>query len=118
MQIYAQGLLKYMPSNVEGFGIDVCGPSFIHYYFTKEIVYPKIAARNQGDINHIIDHSYCGLLKAMDPKRTIVTCHDLIPLLYPEAVSRIGKMRYQLNIKFLPGAAKIITGSQFTKQAI
>jgi glycosyltransferase involved in cell wall biosynthesis len=44
-------------------------------------VYPWQARRQQGEINHIIDHGYSHLLYAVDPARTVVTVHDLIPLL-------------------------------------
>jgi glycosyltransferase involved in cell wall biosynthesis len=43
-------------------------------------VYPWQARRQQGQINHIVDHGYGHLLYVLDPERTVVTVHDLIPL--------------------------------------
>ena len=43
-------------------------------------IYPWQARRQQGQINHILDHGYGHLLHVLDPQRTLVTVHDLIPL--------------------------------------
>jgi glycosyltransferase involved in cell wall biosynthesis len=43
-------------------------------------VYPLQARSHQTGINHIVDHGYGHLLYALDPARTVVTVHDLIPL--------------------------------------
>ena len=45
--------------------------------------YPWQARRQQGQINHILDPAYGHLLYILDPKRTVVTVHDLIPLVGP-----------------------------------
>lgn len=118
MQLYAQELLKYMPDNVKGFSIDAFNLPVFEHYFTKEFLYPKAAARSQFDVNHISDHSYCGLLRTITPEKTVVTCHDLVPLLYPKTVSKAGRIRYWFNIKLLPKAKRIITGSQFSKKTV
>ncbi len=118
MQLYAQELLKNMPPNVEGFSISAKNYPLIKYYFTKEFIYPKVAAKNQADVNHISDHSYSGLLKYLDPKRTVATCHDLIPLIDSDSVPWLGKRRFWYNVKFLPRAKRIIVSSEFTKQTI
>ena len=43
-------------------------------------LYPWQARRHQGQINHILDHGYGHLLYLITPERTVVTVHDLIPL--------------------------------------
>jgi glycosyltransferase involved in cell wall biosynthesis len=43
-------------------------------------LYPWQARRQHGQINHILDHGYGHLLYVLDPERTVVTVHDLIPL--------------------------------------
>ncbi len=118
MQFYAQGLLENMPQNVKSFSISAKDFPLIKYYFSKEFIYPKVAAKNQADVNHISDHSYLGLLKYLDPKRTVVTCHDLIPLIESDLVSWLGRRRFWYNVKFLPRAKRIIAASEFTKQTI
>ena len=48
-------------------------------FYSRYVVYPRAARRLQGDINHVLDHSYGHLLRVLDPQRTIVTVHDLYP---------------------------------------
>jgi glycosyltransferase involved in cell wall biosynthesis len=48
---------------------------------SRFVVYPWQARRQQGQINHILDHGYGHLLYVLDPEHTIVTVHDLIPLM-------------------------------------
>jgi glycosyltransferase involved in cell wall biosynthesis len=43
-------------------------------------IYPWQARHQQGQINHIVDHGYGHLLYMLDPARTVVTVHDLVPL--------------------------------------
>lgn len=43
-------------------------------------IYPWQARHQQGQINHIVDHGYGHLLYMLDTARTVVTVHDLIPL--------------------------------------
>ncbi|MFH0732111.1 MAG: glycosyltransferase family 1 protein [Candidatus Omnitrophota bacterium] len=115
MHVYAQQLLKYMPSNVDDFSVKAKNYHFLRYYFAKEFVYPKEAAKNQADVNHISDHSYSGLLRGLDPEKTAVTCHDIIPLIDIGAISWLGKKRFWFNVKLMPKAKKIIAVSEFTK---
>jgi glycosyltransferase involved in cell wall biosynthesis len=118
MQVYANNLLRYMPGNVEDFAIRAKVFPGIKHYFHKEMLYPKIAARHQLDINHILDHSYAGILKYLNRRKTLVTCHDLIPLDYPEECSVLGLKIYRYNVSYLMHAAKIITNSEWTKKCI
>lgn len=48
-------------------------------FYSRYVVYPRAARAFQGDINHVLDHSYGHLLRVLDPERTIVTVHDLYP---------------------------------------
>ena len=48
---------------------------------SRFVYYPWFARRHRGDVNHIVDHGYAHLLQTLDPRRTVVTVHDLIPLL-------------------------------------
>lgn len=118
MDHYAEELLGSMPDNVEGFTIQAKKFPFFRHYYHKEIIYLYVSGKNQGDVNHISDHSYAGLLRCLDPKKTVVTCHDLIPLDRPQESSVLGRIRYRLNVKYLSRAAKIIAVSQHTKQCV
>ncbi len=48
---------------------------------SRQFYYPWFARNRRGDVNHIVDHGYAHLLRTLDPQRTVVTVHDLIPLL-------------------------------------
>jgi glycosyltransferase involved in cell wall biosynthesis len=48
--------------------------------FARFAAYAWQGRRQQGQVNHIVDHGYGHLLYALDPRRTVVTVHDLIPL--------------------------------------
>ncbi len=54
----------------------------IRMRLSRYISYPCKARHYQGDINHISDHGYSHLLHILDPARTIVTVHDIIPILH------------------------------------
>ncbi|MBD3387326.1 MAG: glycosyltransferase [Candidatus Altiarchaeales archaeon] len=115
---YTTNLLDNLPDNVRGYSIRAPSLPFIKHYLHKEVIYPLAARGHQGDVNHISDHSYAGLLRALDPSKTLVTCQDLIPLDAPGEASKLGLMRYRLNVSCLPRAAKIIAVSQSTKDAL
>ncbi len=114
MALYGNKLFNAMPENVVFFSPKVQ----FNYYIYKEIIYPFIAKKVAGNINHICDHSYAGLLRTLDPKNTIVTCHDLIPLQRKEESLWLGKKRFWFNVKCLTKAARIIAVSEYTKKTI
>jgi glycosyltransferase involved in cell wall biosynthesis len=85
------------------------------------VLYPRKARSRQADVNHVLDHSYGSLVAALPPERTVVTCHDLIPLEIPEITptfySRMtGKRWYRKSIAAMTGAARIIAISERTKR--
>ena len=49
--------------------------------FARYVSYPNNARKQHSKLNHIVDHGYAHLLRYLDPTKTIVTVHDLIPLL-------------------------------------
>jgi len=60
--------------------------------FARYVSYPFQARYRQAGINHIIDHGYGHLLYALDPARTVVTVHDLIPLVrWREGISGVSR---------------------------
>ena len=89
MEVYADGLVKalrthcagrchlneYIPTLPKGSKAGLWGMRLARYGR-----YPWQARRHQGQINHIVDPGYGHLLYILDPKRTVVTVHDLIPL--------------------------------------
>lgn len=94
MEVYSQNLaaglrafaghrfdvLEYRPklSGVSSFLPDVAN---MRMRFARYATYPNQASKHQGTLNHIVDHGYAHLLRYLDSRKTIVTVHDLIPLL-------------------------------------
>lgn len=88
--------------------------------FARYIVYPLQARYRQARINHVLDHGYGHLLYALDPARTVVTVHDLIPLVrwrgVIAGVSRRGKPWLNLiSFYALRRAAHLIADSESTR---
>lgn len=71
-QLAASDQVKvYLPNGM------VLKPALLRYW-SQYVRYQLEASRNQGDINHILDHAYGHLVHTLDPKRTVVTFHDAI----------------------------------------
>ena len=51
-------------------------------YGSRYVLYPRLARRESADVYHILDHGNASLIRYLDPARTVVTCHDLIPLIF------------------------------------
>ena len=89
----------------------------------RYIEYPLKAARLKADVFHILDHGYSNLLSWLDSRRSVVTCHDLIPLLISRKVldvpmaSHIG-WSFLFKMQFMKRAAYIITDSESTRRDI
>jgi glycosyltransferase involved in cell wall biosynthesis len=86
-------------------------------HFWRMAIYPVAARYQQGDINHVIDHSYGHLLKRIDPVRTVITCHDLAPLALG-AGSGLSRKLWDVSFRAMPGAARIIAISESTRSEI
>lgn len=44
------------------------------------LAYPAQARRLRADVFHVVDHAVAGVVRGLDPARTVVTCHDLLLL--------------------------------------
>jgi glycosyltransferase involved in cell wall biosynthesis len=83
--------------------------------------YPALARQTKGDIYHIIDHSHANLLDALPAERTVITCHDIIPLLaargkIPIPATRAARWNFPRIVSRLSRCAAVITGSESTRQ--
>lgn len=89
-------------------------------YASRVLKYPVVARLNQGDLNHVVDHSYAQLVHFLDSRRTVVTCHDLAPLVLRDALSRpsIGLALWDWALKGMLKAARIIADSENTRRDI
>ena len=99
-------------------------PNKINMRFARYIEYPLQirTIHKKYDIHHIIEEGYAHLIDLpLDNKRTIVTVHDLIPLLSWKGI--IQNLNYphrprlaEYSFNSLKRAAHIITISQNTKK--
>jgi glycosyltransferase involved in cell wall biosynthesis len=93
----------------------------IRIRYARYVSYPNQAKRNQGSINHILDQSYAHLLNVIDPSRSVITVHDLIPILaWKGAIPGLSyphyPLLYKLTIVSLRKARALIAVSQNTKR--
>ena len=89
----------------------------------RYIRYPREARRYRGDVYHVLDHGYGHLVNTINRGATIVTCHDVIPLLaakrhidMPIAPGVAATVWFRL--KSMAKADRIIAISAATKQNV
>jgi glycosyltransferase involved in cell wall biosynthesis len=87
--------------------------------WSRYIAYPLLARTHQSEINHVLEHGYAHLLWTLDPKRTVVTVHDLIPLArWSRKISGVSRgsvpLLNLLSVKTLRRARYLIAISQST----
>lgn len=86
--------------------------------FSKDLYYPVLARIMSADINHITDHSHGLLALFLNPKTTVVTCHDLNAIVYEKQSSLLGKIRFWFNVLAMKRARNIVTISESTRKTI
>ena len=92
-----------------------------HARFVK---YPRlIRSVRDASVFHILDHSHARLALATPPEQTVMTCHDIIPLLavkglLPIPHSMLTKLTYPLRIRCMKHCRKIIAISESTKRTL
>lgn len=118
MEVYADGLTKSLSENVGNrFYITEYVPHTsrplgrlpdeFRMRAERYLSYPLQAKRNQGSVNHIIDHAYGHLLRWIDPTRSIVSVHDLIPILaYNNKIPGMSYPNLPLLFKFSMASLK------------
>lgn len=84
----------------------------------RMIAYPSWARRRQGDINHVLDHSYGHLLLALDPTRTVVTVHDIAPLLFPGKPWGVSRLSWLLSWRGTLRAERLIAVSAYMRRTL
>ncbi len=124
MEVYADGLAAALQRGdfpellLRQFTVSSLRPHPWGTYFSRILVYPRRARRAQGEVNHVIDHSYGHLLHLLAPTKTVVTCHDLYPMvrrdLFPQRSPAV--MFWNQAFKGTLKAARIIAGSQATRK--
>lgn len=97
---------------------------YLRYAF-RYFVNPPGAFFHQGDINHITDQANAHLLTILNPRKTVITCHDLIVphwqmghLADRNVKKRLKRIVELWRIHLLSKAARIIAVSDATKDDI
>ena len=89
-------------------------------YRARYAGYPRQVAGASAAVHHVIDHSYAHLVPTLGPRRTVVTCHDLMLLRMADGripgarPSRIALLAFRYAVRHLPRAASVICVSQAT----
>jgi glycosyltransferase involved in cell wall biosynthesis len=83
--------------------------------------YPKLAAARPGSIHHVLDHSHAMLVGSLPPERTVVTCHDIIPLLAARGELDVPikpwiRTTFAMRLKAMRSAAMVIADSEATRR--
>ena len=84
------------------------------------VIYSLLAPFHQGDINHVVDHTYGHLVYFLNPRKTVVTVHDLDVLRlkflkWPTFRDKVIRRLYLFSASGLKRAAMIIAVSEDTK---
>ncbi len=91
-------------------------------YVGRFAVYPRLVRDLDADVVHVIDHGQGYLVGSLDPRRTVVTCHDVILLAL--AAGRIGSARVpqvalrllRVSLESMKRAAFVVADSAQTKR--
>jgi glycosyltransferase involved in cell wall biosynthesis len=91
-------------------------------YWNRHRRYPALLKPPAADLYHILDHSYAHLMAKLPPEKTVITCHDLMPLMV-EGYGRSwgGKLSiasFRHSVSYLNKARHIIADSGATKNAL
>ena len=134
MEVYADELIRHLQllhipnmdirNHVVLPGLSALFPADHKYMrqFFRYVVNPLGSRFLDGDVFHITDHANSQLIAALDPKKTVITCHDLTaPYWMMEHVplTRKKKIRHAVErwrLGFLKRAAGIIAVSEATKR--
>lgn len=92
----------------------------INLLYNKFITYPNGVKKYYNEINHITDHTYAHLISKLNPISTIITVHDIMPLiLYSNKINGITYPHYpfffKFSISYLKLFQNIITVSNSSK---
>ncbi|RME85745.1 MAG: hypothetical protein D6775_01965, partial [Caldilineae bacterium] len=84
----------------------------------RMFTYPIWSRRHQGDLNHVLDHSYGHLLFGLDAERTVVTVHDVAPLLFPGKRLGVSQLAWRWAWRGALRAKRMIVDSEFTRRLL
>jgi glycosyltransferase involved in cell wall biosynthesis len=91
-------------------------------YVGRFAVCPRLVRKLDADVAHVVDHGQGHLIGTLDPRRAIVTCHDVILLAL--AAGRIGSapipqvalQLFRIALEHVKLAAAVVADSTQTKR--
>jgi glycosyltransferase involved in cell wall biosynthesis len=131
MRIYSDYLVNCLRAKLPGVPIHEVIPQVPKWLegnyqamrFFRYLIYPLQANQENSTINHITEAGYTHLLRCLDASKTVVTVHDLIPILswrglipglsYPHAPRLL-----EHSLSHLKKAAVVITPSECVKKDV
>ena len=131
MEIYSSALFNHSPSADFNFLLYRPKKTYINGLIpnsldlrtrvSRYIEYPIKAFFRRGSFNHVIDHTYSHLIGALGCKRSVITVHDLIPILAwqgkLDGIKLDHRPRlFEYSSSFFKKAARIIADSESTKK--
>jgi glycosyltransferase involved in cell wall biosynthesis len=87
-------------------------------YLWRTVVYPRAIRVAPGEVCHILDHTYAHLIAALDPARTVVTCHDVAPLRFGSPGRGFAARLWRRSFAALQNAACVIVASAFARDEL
>lgn len=90
--------------------------------FARFITYPRlIKAASGADVYHVLDHSHASLALVPPAVKTVMTCHDIIPMLavkklIPMPPADFSHRTFALRVKCMKRCHSIITISENSKK--
>jgi hypothetical protein len=129
MQIYSDYLVDGLRAKLPGVPIHEVipqAPKWLNGNYQamrlfRYFMYPLRARRESGTINHITEAGYAHLIRCLDYRKTIVTVHDVIPILswrglIPGLSHPHAPRLLEHSLSYLKKAAAVITPSECIKK--
>jgi len=91
--------------------------------WARYVDYPRSLRGRRAGAFHILDHGYAQLIRSLDPERTVVTCHDVIPLLASHGVIPVDlpatvEHTFRMRMAQMARARVVIAISHATKATL
>jgi glycosyltransferase involved in cell wall biosynthesis len=130
MARYAQelhGALRQLSGSGRSITLDTPLPvrhaSRLRRAWRRYVAYPRSVRHRDARLFHILDQGYAHVIRGLDPERTVVTCHDLIPLLAVEGVISMAlpatvARTFRWRIGHLRRARAVIAVSEATRATL
>lgn len=85
------------------------------------VAYPRLAQATKGDVYHILDHSHATLAESLPGDRTVLTCHDIIPLLASRGMLDVpitpwGRRTFLRRLDAMRRCSRIVAVSECTRR--